>query len=68
MKNFNDLRGKKKMDERTAEALAYRIKQLENQIQRSMSFASEAKVHLEAVQGILKNTKWDFESLRSFCK
>ena len=56
------------MDERTAEALAYRIKQLENQIQRAMSSASEAEVHLFSVKGILKHTKWDFESLRSFCK
>ena len=56
------------MDERTAGALAYRIKQLENNIQRAMSFASETQVHLEAVQGTLKHTKWDFESLRSFCK
>lgn len=56
------------MDEQTASALLYRITQLENKIQRAMDFVSETETNLFPVKGTLKDTKGDFEHLRSFCK
>jgi len=52
------------MDQREASALTYRLKQLENNIQRVESKAIEAELHIQAVYGHLKNAKEDAEQLR----
>ena len=56
------------MNEQESSAIAYRIKQLENNIKRAESSAAESLVHLEAVLGTLKVTKHDFENLREMIK
>lgn len=52
------------MDQREAGALTYRLKQLENNIQRAESKAIEAELHIQAVYGFLKCAKQDLEQLR----
>jgi len=52
------------MDQREAGALTYRLKQLENNIQRTESKAIEAELHIQAAYGHLKNAKEDAEQLR----
>jgi len=56
------------MDKQRADALLYRLKQLENNIQRAISRASEAELELSTIKGQLKNTKSDFEHLREIIK
>jgi len=58
----------KDMDKQRADALLYRLKQLENNIQRAISRASEAELELSAIKGQLENTKSDFEHLREIIK
>lgn len=59
---------KKVMDEKTVTALLYRIKQLENNVQRARDLTKEMQLELQAVTGTLEITKYDFENLRGFCK
>ena len=56
------------MNEQESSAIAYRIKQLENNIKRAESSAAESLVHLESVLGKLEITKYDFETLREMTK
>ncbi len=58
----------KDMDEQRADALLYRLRQLESNIQRAISRASEAELELSAIKGQLENTKSDFEHLREIIK
>jgi len=52
------------MDQLEAGALTYRLKQLENNIQRAESKAIEAELTIQAVYGHLKNSKEDAVQLR----
>jgi len=56
------------MDKQTVDALLYRLRQLENNIQRAINRASEAELELFSIKGELKNTKSDFEHLREIIK
>ena len=56
------------MNEQESSVIAYRIKQLENNIKRAESSAAESLVHLESVLGKLEITKYDFETLREMIK
>jgi len=53
------------MDQREASALTYRLKQLENNMQRAESFARETEVHLGGIYGFLECAKKDLEQLRT---
>ena len=52
------------MDQREAGALTYRLKQLENNIQRAERFARETELHNRGVYGFLECAKQDLEQLR----
>ena len=56
------------MDQQEANALTYRLKQLENNIQRAEGKAIEAELHIQAVYGHLKNAKEDLLLLRVMIK
>ncbi len=56
------------MDDRTRKIFAYRIQQLENKLTRVQNFTKESEIHLHAALGLLQDTRYDFEHLRSFCK
>lgn len=56
------------MDKERADALLYRLRQLESNISSATSRASEAKLELSAIIGQLENTKSDFEHLREIIK
>ena len=56
------------MDKRESSALTYRLKQLENNIQRAESKARETELHIHAVYGHLENAKEDLLLLRVMIK
>ena len=56
------------MDQREAGALTYRLKQLENNIQRAEGKAIETELHIQSVYGHLQNAKQDLEHLREMIK
>ena len=56
------------MDKREAGALTYRLKQLENNIQRAEGKAVETELHIQSVIGHLKIAKQDLEQLREMIK
>jgi len=58
----------KDMDKQRADALLYRLRQLENKIQRAINHTSEAELELSTIKGQLKTTKSDFEHLREIIK
>ena len=57
-----------KMDEREAGALADRLTQLENNIQRAESKSRETELHIQSVYGHLQIAKQDLEQLREMIK
>ena len=56
------------MDKREAGALADRLTQLENNIQRAESKARETELHIQSVYGHLQIAKQDLEQLREIIK
>jgi len=56
------------MDKQRADALLYRLRQLESNISRAISRAGEAELEVSVIKGQLENTKSDFEHLREIIK
>ena len=52
------------MDKQEAGALTYRLKQLENNMQRAESFARESELHIRGIYGLLECAKQDLEQLK----
>ena len=56
------------MDKERAEALLYRLRQLEANISGAISRAGEAELEISAIKHQLEYTKSDFEHLREIIK
>ena len=56
------------MDKQEDGALTYRLTQLENNLHRAESMATEAELHIQSVYGHLENAKQDLLQFKAMIK